>query len=488
MRPEQETELRAKLISGAKWATVIRILSQLVSWGVTLAMVRLLTPRDYGLNAMIEVPIELLMLFSTLGIDAAIIRFSKRDPEQLASAFGLLLLVNSTLFLSLVFAASQIATYFNEPRLETLIQATGLIFVLSPFRTIPNALLDMALDFKLKSQVELAAAIVSSLLALTLAFFGFGVWALVGAILSNSILRAGLLAYFRPWIIRPMLRWEPVRELLKYGIIITLGETIGVLAGKSVNILAGPTLGAEVLGYYAVALVFSQLPMNKVMPILQQTMFPAFAKLKNQPEMARLYLLKSLQLSAFVIFPLTIGMACVSDHVVSVIFGAKWEVITLPLAILAGLSPLRLINQIFYGPLIAVGKAKIVSTFQAVGLVIFASGALVAAQYGLMGLVGLSSFALVVGTAISVAVGGKVFKVGVTDLLRAVWPAFSASLAMAVVLISTKMFYLEQSGLLRLVLEVMVGGGVYIFTVRIFFRSNFDEIRKHLISKGPSAD
>lgn len=488
MQHEQETELRAKLIAGAKWATVIRILSQLVTWGVTLAMVRLLTPRDYGLNAMIEVPIELLGLFCTLAIDSAIIRLNKREPEQLASAFGLLLLVNAALFLLLVLTADQIAVYFNEPRLTGLIQAISLVFVISPFRTIPNALLDMALDFKLKSQIELAASIISSLLALVLAFLGFGVWALVCAFLSNAILRAGLLAYFRPWIVRPMFRWAHVQDLLKYGLIITLGETISVLAGKSVSILAGPTLGAETLGFYAVAIVFSQLPMNKVMPILQQTMFPAFAKLKSHPEMAKVYLLKSLQLSAFVIFPLTIGMACVSDHVVSVIFGPKWEVISLPLAILAGFSPLRLINQIFFGPLNAVGKANIVFRFQLISLVIFATGALPAARFGLMGLVGLSSFALVVGAAVSVTVGGRFFKVGVADLLRAVWPALSASLSMAAVLIATKLAYPEESGIMRLVFEVVVGGAVYVLTVRTLFRANFDEIRKHLVSDGSGAD
>lgn len=488
MQHELETELRAKLISGAKWATVIRILSQLVTWGVTLAMVRLLTPRDYGLNAMIEVPVELLGLFCTLGIDSAIIRLNKREPEQLASAFGLLLLVNGAIFLMLVLTADQLAAYFNEPRLTGLIQAISLVFVLSPFRTIPNALLDIALDFKLKSQVELAASIISSLLALGLAYLGFGVWALVGAFLSNALLRAGLLAYFRPWIIRPMLRWAPVQELLKYGVIITLGAAIGMLAGKVVNVLTGPILGAEVLGFYAVALVFSQLPMNKVMPILQQTMFPAFAKLKGQREMAKVYLLKSLQLSAFVIFPINIGMVCVSDHMVSVIFGPKWEIITLPMAILAGLSPLRLINQIFFSPLNAVGKPNIVFTFQVISLVIFAAGSLPAARFGLMGLVGLSSFALVVGTAISVAVGGRVFKVGVADLLRAVWPALSASLMMAAVLITIRMAYPEDSGLLRLVFDVTVGCAVYVLSVRIFFRPNFDEIRKHLVSHKAGAE
>ena len=62
---KHEAQIRKKLISGTKWAVAVRIATQAFSWVVTLIMVRLLLPVDYGLNAMIEVPIELLMLVST---------------------------------------------------------------------------------------------------------------------------------------------------------------------------------------------------------------------------------------------------------------------------------------------------------------------------------------------------------------------------------------------------------------------------------------
>ena len=480
MRPEQETELRAKLISGAKWATVVRFASQAFSWVITLIMVRLLTPADYGLNAMIEVPIELLMLFSTLGMDAAIIRFGKRDAEQLASTFGLLLLLNMLFFLILLLSAGMIASYFKEPRLTALIQVTALIFVLTPFRVIPNALLDMDLDFKLKSQVELAASVISALVALLLALAGAGVWALVAAILLNTVLRAGPLMYLRPWILRPALRIAPVRELLNYGVVIMAGGAIGVISAKALSLLAGPHLGVEVLGFYAVASVFSMLPMSKVMPILQQTMFPAFAQLKDQPAMARKYLLKSLELAALIIFPLTIGMACVSGHLVTVVFGDKWRAISLPLTILAALGPLRLVNQIFHGPLNAIGHAKSVTTINFISLAVLSGGALYAASHGLMGLIYLTGLSVLIATSVSVTIGGKVFGTTPQDLIKSVTPALTASLAMAAALVTSKYLIADQSGLIRLLLEVAGGGCIYLLVIRLFFSVKFDEIKNHI--------
>jgi O-antigen/teichoic acid export membrane protein len=315
---------------------------------------------------------------------------------------------------------------------------------------------------------------------LLLALAGAGVWALVASIVVGTVFRAVPLMYLRPWIVRPVLRIGPVRELLNYGMVIMAGGAIGVISAKALSLLAGPHLGVEVLGFYAVASVLAMLPMSKVMPILQQTMFPAFAQLKEQPATARKYLLKSLELSALIIFPLTIGMACVSEHLVTVVFGDKWSAISLPLAILAALSPLRLVNQIFHGPLNAIGHAKSVTSINLITLAVLAGGALYAASYGLMGLIYLTGLSVLIATSVSVAVGRKVFGTTPLDLIKSVTPALVASLAMATVLVTSKYLITDQSGLIHLLVEVVVGGSIYFLVIWLFFRARFDEIKKHL--------
>lgn len=477
---EDEAKLRKQLVSGAKWAAGVRFASQAFTWTVTLAMVRLLTPQDYGLNAMIGVPIELFFLFSTLGVDAALIRFGKREPAQLASTFGLLLLANGALFLTLLLSANVIAEYFKEPRLTLLVQVSALIFLLAPFRTIPNALLDMALDFKIKAQVELAAAIISSLVALVLALMGAGVWALVTTMLLNAFLRAAFLAYFRPWILRPVFNFAAVKELLQYGLVIMSGEAVRVFSSSALSLLAGPHIGAKVLGLYSVAMVFSTMPMSKIMPILQQTMFPAYARLKEQPAMAKQYLLKSLQLSSLIIFPLTIGMSCISNHLVFVVFGEKWIAISLPLSILSALMPLRLINQIFNAPLNALGHAKWVTMINMLYLLVIASGAIFASSFGLLGLVSLSSTALLISVTFSVFVGRKIFGIHISDLWRAVKPALTASTAMAITLVTANHFIVDQTGILRLLIEIICGGVIYYAVMFLLFRKILNEVKKHI--------
>lgn len=233
-----EPRLRAKLLSGAKWSVALRLATQTYSWIITLVMVRLLTPQDYGLNAMLEAPIEILGLLGTLGVDAALIRFGIRDPQRLASAFGFLLIVNALLFGALFVGAPWIATYFNAPQLEPLTRVAAVVFVLAPFRVIPNAILDMDLDFKLKAQVELKATMAASLVGLGLALAGAGVWALVAVVVLGAVLKAALLAWYRPWFVRPRLDWALSRPLITYGLTLITGAMLTVFAGKSVSALA----------------------------------------------------------------------------------------------------------------------------------------------------------------------------------------------------------------------------------------------------------
>jgi O-antigen/teichoic acid export membrane protein len=445
-------------------------------------MVRLLTPHDYGLNAMIEVPIELLMIFSTMGIDAAIIRYGQRNTAQLSAAFGFLLLINGIFFLALLLSAEQIAAYFNEPRLVGLVQATAVVFVLAPFRTIPNALLDMALEFKLKSQVELSAAIIASVVSLVLAVFGAGVWALVAAILLNAVVRAALLAYLRPWVLRPTLRLAPIRDLLQYGMVIIAGGAIAVVGGKMVNMLAGPILGTETLGFFAVASVFALLPMSKVMPIMQQTMFPAFAKLRDQPGELKVYILKSLELTSLVIFPLTIGMAVVADQLVPIIFGQKWLPITLPLAVLAAMSPLRLISQIFNGPLIATGNAKQILKMQILNAIILATGVVPATSYGLIGLVYLVGLSVAVQSIWSVVIGYKFFEINIQNIISSIGGSVLSTIIMvAVLLVVGNIFVHDTQTVVRLVASIVIGAIGYIFSIFFIFRDKFNNIKSYLI-------
>ncbi|TDP74618.1 lipopolysaccharide biosynthesis protein [Roseateles toxinivorans] len=466
-KTDQGGNLGGRLASGVKWAALSRITSQSISWLVTLIIIRLLHPHDYGLNAMIEVPIELCLLFSSLGIDAALIRFGRYDEKQLSSAFGVLLIANGLIFAMLQLSADLIALYFGEPRLAPLIRVSATIFLLAPFRIIPNALLDAALDFKLKSQIEMIAAFVASVLSLILALSGAGVWALVAVVVINPAIRVALLAYWLPWIIRPAFRFQDIRHLIGYGSVVLAGSVMAVLSARVITLLAGPKLGAEMMGVYAVATVFSLLPMSKMMPIVNQTLYPAFAQSKHDAAGIERFLLKSVSLTALIIFPLTIGMACVAASIVPLVFGKQWGSVIQPLAILCLLMPVKLMGELFSLPINATGKAKYTAKIQLFGLIVSASGVLYAAEFGLIGLTALAALNILLVGGLSVLFSCRLFGISA----RKVWASVSSAI-FGCALMALSLIFIDRNwgfvdGWLGLICQLITAAMIYIGVVLI---------------------
>lgn len=471
-----ENELRQKLISGAKWAAALRFSAQMFSWVVNIVIVRFLLPDDYGLNAMLEVPIELLMLFSTLGLDLALVRKQQRSQEELSAAFGLLLVLNIVLFLGLVLGASTIAGYFKDPRLTLLIQVAATVFLLLPFRSIPNALLDRELAFKLKAQVDLASTVTASIVSLVMAVLGAGVWALVIAFVGSAALRVVLIAYLRPWLIMPRFSIVPIKGLIQAGLIMTASGALLVLTGRVVNLIAGPVLGAELLGYFAMSAGFAWMPLMKVMPIVQQVMYPAFARLEGQQAMATNYLEKTLEIAALAIFPMSLGLAFVAEDFVSTVFGTKWLPAAWPLAVLSMSTPFRLTSMVVTPALNGMGHADAVLRMNLVMLVVMLFGTPFAVLWKVEGLVVLSIMATLLIVGLSIAITGKRLAVPALLFLKSMGPGLLGSLVMIAGLGLLRFVVRIDEAVLRLAFEVISGMAIYVAAMFLLFRPRLREL------------
>lgn len=482
-----ELEIRRKVISGLKWSTILKIASQLVSWVTTLVVVRYLTPYDYGLNAMLEVPIEIGMLFGGWGMYSALIQQKQTPQHELGAVFGFLLLLNGLIFMVLVTCAGLIASYFREPHLVELIWAISIIFLLLPFRTIPNALLDQQLDFKLRSQVDLAASLCGSVIALVLALLGTGVWALVAAVIANYVVRAVVLLFIQPWLVRPHLDFAVAKPLLVSGSLILMTNVIFVATGKSLDLIAAPTLGAHAIGLFAVAQQLALMPISRLMPIINQTLYPAFALLRDNVEASRTYLLKSIEMSSIVIFPLTLGMACVANDMILVLFGEKWLPMELPLILLGLSMPIMLVRQLCCAPLNALGQAKPALQINLAIFLMQALGAFIAMQYGIMGLVALVMLVQPVALILSYCLTRNIYRIHSTDLLKATRPACIAATLMALPLIALNMLLPISGHIALLLVKIALGGICYVLAIRFLFPPQYRDIRGHLTRKKTAA-
>lgn len=89
--------IKEKALSGLRWTAGVRLGSQVLTWAMTLVVIRLLSPADYGLLAMATVVIAFLSMVSEIGLGPAIVQKAVIEPGILNRIFGLVLTINLAL-------------------------------------------------------------------------------------------------------------------------------------------------------------------------------------------------------------------------------------------------------------------------------------------------------------------------------------------------------------------------------------------------------
>lgn len=346
------------MMSGARWAALLQALGQAISWLSTIVVVRFVSPTDYGLFAMLESPLELLLLVALLGMDVALVRVRNIAPPAESAAFGLLLLIGGLMFCLFFFGAQAIAGYYSQSELLLAAQVLSPIFLITPFRVIPNAILDRTFQFKTRAQLELVAKVVAAACTLTLAYSGAGYWSLIVGVLTDRILYAALIAIKHPWIIKPSLHLIHARQLISFGSISAISFGIQLFTSKGAGIIAAPILGTAAMGIYAFATQFALLPLSKSMPILNRMLIPAFAHLANDLPAAAQRIAQAINIALVILAPIMIGLAMLAEPFVAVVFGPDWVIAAVPLAIYSAIMPLRLISIFMRLAITSLGPPK----------------------------------------------------------------------------------------------------------------------------------
>ena len=153
--------------SAVAWRSGSQIVAQIITWSVTLAVVRILDPGDYGLFAMGQVIITFLSFLNGYGFASALIQRETIDRQMVRQTFGMLILVNFALAAIQFALAPVVADYYGQPLVEKLLHVQVLLFLSVPFVAIPEVLLVRELDFKRPAVVNIIAALISAGTALT---------------------------------------------------------------------------------------------------------------------------------------------------------------------------------------------------------------------------------------------------------------------------------------------------------------------------------
>ncbi len=391
--------LRNDVLHSLKWMAGARFAGQLVVWAITLVVIRILKPSDYGLMAIAEVMIGFAALFQELGLYSAMVQKRDLTERQVEQAFGFLILVNSGIYIFVFATAPLLANFFGDPRLINIVRVLGIQFPLASIGVVQDAMLSRNMRFKQKSFANLAITLGNGFTTLSFALTGAGVWALVWGSLAGSLIRpVALSVAARHWC-RPRFSREGMGDMLHFGSFVTATQLLWYIYSQSDVLIIGKLLGKELLGFYSIAMQLATLPMQKVSEMLNQVGFAAYSSLQQDLAAIRSHFLKVTRILSFLSFPVFWGISSISPDLVMIVLGSRWERAIVPLQLLAVIMPIRMIGHGSGGVLTAIGKPHLGTLNLLIALVIMPPAFFIGTYYD--GLVG-ASLAWVIGYPILV--------------------------------------------------------------------------------------
>jgi len=475
-----EKSLRRRVLEGVFWLSVVKVFGQVFSWVITVYVIRILSPNDYGLMAMAGVYVGFITLFSELGLNAAVIQKKDLNREDLSNIAWAVLSINLALFALSFFLAPLVAAFYSEPRVADVIRVASIILIFRSLGFAPSNMLVRELMLNRTSQAEIIGNASGALATLLLAMKGYGVWSLVIGSIVIEIVRTLFCFLFYPWKPEFSFSFSRVKEMVYFGSKVAVSRLIWYLSSNIDLLIAGKILGKTQLGYYAIALQFALIPLDKMVSIMSRVAFPAFSMMQGDPALLRRSYLKFVNFVAFASFPACWGLFLIAESAVPLFLSERWLPVILPLQILSTVTALRAVHTMNTPLEVAVGRPDITIRNSLINLSALALSFYVGSSYGLEGLAYswlVFPVVFVITTSFTLKLIGLTLAAYFRELRH---PFLGTGFMVLAVLLGQRLFLINHGLVTHVVGSVALGLVSYILYYAIFNREMFREARNLL--------
>lgn len=317
--------LREKTLTGVAWNLGEQFAVKGISVLVTLLLAYFLSPEDFGLVAMMAVFISIASSLMDSGFKQALIRLPEARQVDLNTAFYANIILGLVAYSLLFFIAPLISDFYAEERLTVLIRVAGLVVVINVFQVVQYACLSRALNFRVQFRAALPASIISAVVAIAMAYSGFGVWALIAQMLVSAAMI--IIFLWLQYLWRPTLSWSfsSLKSMYQFGYKLFLADLLDVVFRNLYVVVIAKIFSVSIAGLYFFADKIKELLILRVVTSIQNVTYPALVKVGSSDEKLKLGYKKLIIFTSFVLSPLVLILASLAQPIFIMLLADKWQ-------------------------------------------------------------------------------------------------------------------------------------------------------------------
>jgi len=340
-------------------SATLRVLNVLAG----MAIARVVTPDEFGAYTAALLVMTVVLSMNEIGLSVAVVRWKEGVERVTPTAVSISLGASAVWWALMFFGAPTIAALLGAEEATAAIRVLSFSVLLDGVSTIPSSLLTRAFQQRRRTVAQLVGFVLGTPLGILLAFKYGAAGLATGLAISNAIATVVILrlAPERP---RPGWDRETAVQLIRIGLPPALTSML-LLAIVNVDfVVVGRVLGVGSLGFYALAFNVANWPWNLLSISIRQVSLPAFSRLADDRAGLEDAFARSISLAGGLAVLGGVLLAALATPLVTILYGTKWLPAVVALQWLAALGALRVVLELCYDLLVAVGRAHVLLRVQ----------------------------------------------------------------------------------------------------------------------------
>ena len=339
--------LKKMTINGTMWSAADAFIGQGVTFLVGIILARLLSPDEYGLIGICIIVSTVLNGIADSGFSNSLIRKTDCSDEDYNTMFITNMVMSFVLYTLLFFSSPIISSFFHRTELTPLLRTTGSLLFFNALGLTHTTILTRKIDFKSKTKASLISSIVSGCLGIAMAFGGFGVWALVTQLVSKQLVYSLCLWILIKWWPKLSFNKKSFNYMWGFGWKMLLSGLLNNIWNQLYQVVVGKYYSPAMLGQYTRSRQFASIFSENLTNIVQRVSYPVLCKIQDDDDRMVAAFRRVIKITMFITVLSLFSLGSVSDSLIFVLLGDKWEIAAkfLPLICVSlSLYPLHAIN------------------------------------------------------------------------------------------------------------------------------------------------
>lgn len=473
------------MVKGMVWSMLERVSVQSVQFILGIILARILSPSEYGTIGLLTVIIAFMQVFVDSGFSKALIQKQDRTQTDISTVFFFNVIISIVCYVLLWISAPFIANYYNNTLLIDLMRVISLSLIFGAFFSIPTTLFTIKFDFKSIARTNLIATILSGIIAVWMAYEGYGVWALV----LQTVLKS-MLTVFIMWF---QIKWKPTlvfsktsfHSLFSYGSKLLLSSVLNMSVNNFSNLFIAKVTTFKDLGFYTRGTQFADMIFTTFSSVLDSVLLPSLASIQNEKEKLIHLTRLTIKSAALIATPILLGLACIAEPLIKFLLTDKWLEAVPIMQIICLARLITIISGINVNVLYAIGRTDLALKQQYIKLIIRIVFLVIAIKHGIIFLALAELVSTITHFFINTYYPGKILNYGSLQQIKDIIPILFSGLLMVLVMY-IPIYFLENS-ILKLIIAPLLALPVYLGLSYLFKISEFfvflQKIKEILLSR-----